>query len=59
MGKVACVHRWVIESADSGRGKASGVCRKCGAEREFSTEEPVSFLPWARVRKGRGRPLNE
>ena len=41
---MTCIHHWVIEPAD-GSSHSRGVCRNCGAEKQFRNSYPVN-LNW-------------
>lgn len=38
-----CAHHWVLGSPD--RGTSAGVCKMCGAEKEFSNHAPKGWGP--------------
>ena len=44
--KDECCHYWIIEPADGPTSK--GVCRFCGAEKEFDSFGPDSLSRWDR-----------
>lgn len=42
MSDEVCTHHWVIEEAEKERGgkKPEGVCKKCGAKRQYNRNTP-------------------